>query len=235
MKLALEDIRVPLAEFTLSVNVQIDARVTGIVGPSGAGKTTLLDVIAGIIRPRGGRIVLDSEVLDDSKSGAHVPTRERRMGYVPQDVALFPHLNVRRNLLFGHRPEREVLPIFRFEHVIEVLEIRSLVERDVTELSGGEKQRVSLARALLSSPRLLLLDEPLSSLDPSLKAQIISYLKRVRDEFQMPMLLVSHNVGEIEQLCDSAFTLNRGRIESRTSEATALATEDTENTEREQE
>jgi molybdate transport system ATP-binding protein len=214
MKLALEDVRVPLAEFTFSVTAETHARVTGIVGPSGAGKTTLLDVIAGIIRPRDGRIVLDNEVLDDSKNGTHVPTRQRRMGYVPQDVALFPHLNVRRNLLYGHRPDREVLPIFRFEHVIEILGLDHLVERDVTELSGGEKQRVSLARALLSSPRLLLLDEPLSSLDPSLKAQIISYLKRVRDEFQMPMLLVSHNVGEIEQLCDSAFTLNRGRIES---------------------
>ncbi|HEY0548993.1 MAG TPA: ATP-binding cassette domain-containing protein, partial [Verrucomicrobiae bacterium] len=222
MKLVLEELRVPLAEFTLDVAVEIQARVTGIVGPSGAGKTTLLDLIAGIIRPRDGRIVLDGAVLDDSKNGTHVPTRERRMGYVPQDVALFPHLDVRRNLLYGHRPDREARPLFSFEHVIEILEIDHLVERDVTELSGGEKQRVSLARALLSSPRLLLLDEPLSSLDPSLKAQIISYLKRVRDEFQMPMLLVSHNVGEIEQLCDGAFTLNRGQIEARRFEVTAL-------------
>jgi molybdate transport system ATP-binding protein len=214
MKLALEDIQVPLAEFTLSVTAEFHARVTGIVGPSGAGKTTLLDVIAGIVRPRHGRITLDNAVLDDSNSRAHVPTRARRMGYVPQDVALFPHLNVRRNLLYGHRAERAVLPLFDFDHVIGVLEIRHLVARNVTELSGGEKQRVSLARALLSSPRLLLLDEPLSSLDSSLKAQIISYLKRVRDEFQMPMLLVSHNVEEIEQLCDGAFTLNRGKIES---------------------
>jgi molybdate transport system ATP-binding protein len=213
MKLALEDVQVPLAEFTLSVTLEFHSRVTGIVGPSGAGKTTLLDVIAGIIRPHDGRITLDGEVLEDGKNGVHVPTRERRVGYVPQDIALFPHLNVRRNLLFGHRTKQEASPIFGLEHVIEVLEIAHLVERDVTELSGGEKQRVSLARALLSSPRLLLLDEPLSSLDRALKAQIISYLKRVRDEFQMPMLLVSHNADEIEQLCDSVFTLNRGRIE----------------------
>jgi len=134
------------------------------------------------------------------------------MGYVPQDVALFPHLDVRHNLLYGHRPDRPAPPMFRFEHVVEVLEIGQLVARDVTELSGGEKQRVSLARALLSSPRLLLLDEPLSSLDSALKAQIISYLKRVRDEFQMPMLLVSHNAGETAELCDAVVQLERGKI-----------------------
>jgi molybdate transport system ATP-binding protein len=139
------------------------------------------------------------------------------MGDVPQDLALFPHMSVRRNLLYGHNPELEALPIFRFDHVVEVLEIGSLVERDVTQLSGGEKQRVSLARALLSSPRLLLLDEPLSSLDQALKAQIISYLRRVRDEFQMPMLLVSHNIEEIDQLCDQVFTLNRGKISAHSS------------------
>ncbi len=232
MKLKLEEVRVPLAEFTLDVTAEFHSRVTGIVGPSGAGKTTLLDVVAGIIRPRFGRIVLDNLVLDDEKNNTHIPTRERRVGYVPQDVALFPHLHVRRNLLYGHRPERESLAIFSFKHVVEVLEIGQLVDRSVTELSGGEKQRVSLARALLSSPRLLLLDEPLSSLDSSLKAQIISYLRRVRDEFHMPMLLVSHNVEEIEQLCDSAFTLNRGRIESPDSVPGVLTAEDTEAAER---
>jgi molybdate transport system ATP-binding protein len=212
MKLLLEDVRVPLSEFTLSVSVEFHARVTGIVGPSGAGKTTLLDVIAGITHSRHGRVILGNEVLDDSGNNIHLPTRARRMGYVPQDVALFPHLNVRRNLLYGRRPEQETRPIFRFEHVIEILEIGPLVERDVMELSGGEKQRVSLARALLSSPRLLLLDEPLSSLDAVLKAQIISYLKRVRDEFQMPRLLVSHHADETTELCDAVVRLERGRI-----------------------
>src|SRR5687767_11816522 len=132
MKLTLDDVQVPLAEYTLDVNVEFHERVTGIVGPSGAGKTTLLDVIAGIIRPRSGRILFDNQVLDDGKRNTHIPTRERRIGYVPQDVALFPHLNVRRNLLYGHRLEREALPIFRFEHIVEVLEIGNLVERDAT-------------------------------------------------------------------------------------------------------
>ena len=215
MRLVLDDIRVPLKEFTMEVSVEIHGRVTGIDGPSGAGKTTLLDVICGIKRARTGRIVLDDLIIDDPERKTHVPTRERKMGYVPQDLALFPHMTVRRNLLYGHNSEMEAPPLFRFDHVIEVLEIGNLVERDVTQLSGGEKQRVSLARALLSSPRLLLLDEPLASLDHALKAQIISYLRRVRDEFQMPMLLVSHNVEEIEQLCDEAFTLNRGKITTR--------------------
>lgn len=212
MKLLLDHVRVPLAEFTLEVNAELHGRVVGLVGPSGAGKTTLLDAIAGLVRPREGRVVFDDTVLSDAPSHTHLPTRARRMGYVPQDLALFPHLTVRHNLLYGHKPEQEAWPLFRFDHVVDVLEIGGLVERNVTQLSGGEKQRVSLARALLSSPRLLLLDEPLSSLDAALKAQIISYLRRVRDEFQMPMLLVSHDLGEIRQLCDGAFLLNRGTM-----------------------
>lgn len=212
MNLLLDQICVPLAEFTLEVSLTLRGPITGIVGPSGAGKTTLLDVIAGIRRPRAGKIVLGETVLTDMANGIHVPARARKMGYVPQDLALFPHLNVRSNLLYGHKKEDEPLPLFQFDHVVDVLEIGRLVGRDVNELSGGEKQRVGLARALLSSPRLLLLDEPLSNLDRSLKAQIISYLKRVRDEFKMPMLLVSHSVEEIDELCNESIALDRGKI-----------------------
>jgi molybdate transport system ATP-binding protein len=221
MKLLLEYIRVPLAEFTLEVSAEFHGRVTGIVGPSGAGKTTLLDVIAGLARPREGRVVLDDVLLTDTRARLHVPARARRMGYVSQDLALFPHLSVRRNLLYGHKGEMESLPLFQFDHVVEVLEIGALIGRAVSQLSGGERQRVGLARALLSSPRLLLLDEPLSSLDRALKAQIISYLKRVRDEFQMPMLLVSHSVEEIDQLCDAAIALHRGQVAPRDANASA--------------
>ena len=212
MKLTLENLLVPRAEFTLTVSAKIAGRVTGLVGPSGAGKTTLLDVLAGIIRPHEGRIVFDDAVLTDTRRKIHLPSRARRIGYVPQDLALFPHLTVRRNLLYGHKAEAESRPLFRFEHVVEVLEIGGLVERDVTQLSGGEKQRVSLARALLSSPRLLLLDEPLTSLDDALKAQVIAHFQRVRDEFALPMLLVSHRAGEISRLCDEVLTLDRGKI-----------------------
>ena len=215
MNLILDRICVPLAEFTLEMSLEFQECVTGIVGPSGAGKTTLLDVIAGIIHPRTGRMTFDGAVLTDSTTRVHVRTRERKIGYVPQDLALFPHLTVRRNLLYGYKPEQNSPPLFRFEHVIEVLDIGEFVDRDVSRLSGGEKQRVSLARALLSSPRLLLLDEPLSSLDRALKEQIISYLQRVRDEFSLPMLVVSHNTEEIKQLCGAVVTLNRGRVVER--------------------
>jgi molybdate transport system ATP-binding protein len=214
MNLLLDQVSVPLGEFTLAVNLTLRGQVTGIVGPSGAGKTTLLDVMAGIRRPKTGRILLGETLLTDTDNRTHVPVRARRMGYVPQDLALFPHLNVRRNLLYGHKDGNDSLLLFHFDHVVEVLEIGRLIMRDVNQLSGGEKQRVGLARALLSSPRLLLMDEPLSNLDRALKDQIILYLKRVRDEFKMPMILVSHSVEEIEQLCDESVTLDCGKVVS---------------------
>ena len=214
MNLSLENICASLAEFTLEVSLSLRGPIAGIVGPSGAGKTTLLDVIAGIRRPHAGKMTLDETLLIDTSHGCNVPARGRRMGYVPQDLALFPHLNVRGNLLYGQKRNEEPLPLFRFEHVVDVLEIGRLVKRDIADLSGGEKQRVGLARALLSSPRLLLMDEPLSSLDRTLKGQIVSYLKRVRDEFQMPMLLVSHDAVEIEELCNEVIVLARGQVVS---------------------
>jgi len=214
MKLSLTNIAVPLPEFALQVSAEFHAPVTGLVGPSGAGKTTLLDVIAGIRQPRTGRIVLDMAVLLDCAAKQFVPARRRNIGYVPQDLSLFPHLSVRRNLLYGHKPEAEATPLFSFAHVTDVLGLGSLVERSVQQLSGGEKQRVALARALLSSPRLLLLDEPLSSLDAKLKAQIISYLKRIRDEFAVPMIFVSHSADEISAMCDEVMAMESGRIVS---------------------
>ena len=212
MKLALADISVRLPEFTLAVTADFTAPVTGLVGPSGAGKTTLLDVIAGIRRPEQGRIALDEAVLLDTARRECVPARARRIGYVPQDLALFPHLSVRQNLLYGHKPGTRINSLFSFEHVVPVLEIGPLIERDIQELSGGEKQRVALARALLSSPKLLLLDEPLSSLDSKLKEQVVRYLKTVRDEFHVPMIFVSHSADEIRALCDEVVTLESGRI-----------------------
>jgi molybdate transport system ATP-binding protein len=155
---------------------------------------------------------MDDRVLTDTSQGVFVPSRHRGIGYVPQDLALFPHLSVRQNLLYGQKPAHNSGPSFTFERVIEVLEIQSLVDRRVTELSGGEKQRVALARALLSSPHLLLLDEPLASLDQPLKMRIIPYLARIRDEFRVPMLYVTHDRFEALALADEMIVLANGKV-----------------------
>lgn len=212
MSLLLRQVCLPLAEFALELDVEFAGQVTGVFGPSGSGKTSLLDLVAGLRRPRTGLIRLGDRVLTDTAHRAHVPVRRRRMGYVPQDLALFPHLSVGGNLRYGYRANGEGHALFSLEHVTEVLEIGPLVTRGVNELSGGEKQRVALARALLSSPELLLLDEPLASLDQKLKRRIVPYLQRIRDEFGLPMLYVSHDAEEIAALCQEVWLLERGRI-----------------------
>lgn len=212
MSLSLRNIILPLADFTLEVNVEMQSRVTVLFGPSGAGKTTLLDLVAGLRRARSAFIQLDGRVLTDTDKVTFVPTRDRGIGYVPQDLALFPHLSVRQNLLYGRKREQTAKKLFRLEHVMEVLEIEALVQRRVTQLSGGEKQRVALARALLASPTLLLLDEPLASLDRKLKARIIPYLARVRDEFRLPMLYVTHDRFEALTLADEVVVVVNGKV-----------------------
>ena len=172
MNLLLEKISLPLAPFRLELNAEIRGRVAVVFGPSGSGKTSLLDLVAGLRRADSAFIRFGDNVLADTSRGLFVRSRHRGIGYVPQDLALFPHLTIRQNLLYGYKSNGVGNPLFRFDHVISVLEIGSLVSRGVNELSGGEKQRVALARALLSSPRLLLLDEPLASLDTPLKAKI---------------------------------------------------------------
>lgn len=212
MSLLLKNVSLPLAHFTLEVDVEMNRRVTAVFGPSGAGKTSLLDLIAGLRMPRSAFIQLDGNVLEDTANGFSISTRRRGVGYVPQDLALFPHLSVRQNLLYGCKARAAGKPLFAFEHVIEVLEIQPLISRGVTALSGGEKQRVALARALLTSPRLLLLDEPLASLDTPLKAKIIPYLVRIRDEFQIPMLCVTHDRFVALTLADEMVVLVNGKV-----------------------
>ena len=212
MSLLLKNILLPLAHFTLEVNVEMQKRVTAIFGPSGAGKTSLLDLIAGLRRAQSAFIQLDENVLADTSKHYSVPTRRRGIGYVPQDLALFPHLSVRQNVLYGRNSRAATGPLFSFEHVVEVLEIQPLISRCVKGLSGGEKQRVALARALLSSPCLLLLDEPLASLDAPLKEKIIPYLARIRDEFQIPMLCVTHDRFEALALADEIVVLVDGKV-----------------------
>ena len=222
MNLLLKNISLPVADFSIEVDVALRSPVTAIFGPSGAGKTSLLDLIAGLRQPASAFIQLDGRVLTDTAAKTRVPPRRREMGYVPQDLALFPHLSVRQNLLYGQKSGAGADPVFRLEHVCEVLAIQPLAQRRVTDLSGGEKQRVALARALLSSPRLLLLDEPMASLDQALKARIIPHLCRVRDEFHLPMLYITHARREVLALCDEVLELRRGRITNR---ARATATD----------
>lgn len=214
MKLLLKNIFLPLPEFPLEIDVELRNQATAIFGPSGAGKTSLLDLIAGLRKPQSALIQLDERVLADSARQISVPSRLRQIGYVPQDLALFPHLTVRKNLLYGHNSAWERGP-FNFEHIVDVLEIQSLARRRVTEISGGERQRVALARALLTSPKLLLLDEPLASLDDVLKAKIVPYLVRVREEFRVPMLYVTHDEREVLTLCDEVIEMSRGRATGR--------------------
>jgi molybdate transport system ATP-binding protein len=212
MNLLLKNIILPLTDFPLEVDVEIQHQVTAIFGPSGAGKTSLLDLIAGLRRPKSAFIQLADRVLTDTGARANVPTRHRQIGYVPQDLALFPHLSVQKNLLYGCKGNGAGASLFSFEHVTHVLEIGPLADRRVVNLSGGEKQRVALARALLASPAILLLDEPLASLDAALKSKIIPYLARIRDEFHLPMLYVTHDWNEVQALCTEALIMERGKI-----------------------
>ncbi len=172
----------------------------------------MLDLIAGLRSADSALIQLNDCVFTDTAKKIFVPPHQRAIGYVPQDLALFPHLSVQQNLLYGKKLDGGDNKLFSFNHVVEVLEIQSLVSRGVTELSGGEKQRVALARALLSSPRLLLLDEPLASLDAPLKAKIIPYLTRIRDEFKVPMLCVTHDRLEALTLADEVILIMDGKI-----------------------
>ena len=200
MSVVLRDIVLPLAGFTLEVSLELDAPTTALYGPSGAGKTSLLEVIAGL-RPARGRVELHGRDL------THLPPRLRRIGYVPQDDALFPHMSVRQNMFYGARAG---------EHgVIDVLDIRPLLERRVQQLSGGERKRVALARALLSEPDLLLIDEPLSGVDIALRDRVLEYLLRARHSFPVPAIYVTHQREEVEAICDEIVHLERGRVVER--------------------
>ena len=201
-----------LGEFAIDASFASEGRVTGLFGASGAGKTSLINMIAGLLRPDRGTIVVDGETLDDTAMKLHVPVHRRRIGYVFQDARLFPHLNVRQNLDYGRRMNRLAGDAAQESRVTELLDIGNLMDRRPGRLSGGERQRVALGRALLSQPRLLLLDEPLGSLDEERKEEILPYLVRLRDEAGIPMVYVSHDASEMRQLATHVVTLQRGRV-----------------------
>ncbi|MEE9143705.1 MAG: molybdenum ABC transporter ATP-binding protein [Candidatus Binatia bacterium] len=203
-----------LEEFFLDIDVAFESQVASIFGPSGSGKTSLLDFIAGLRDVLSGEIEIGGRVLFSTSQRINLAPQERSVGYVPQETALFPHLSVRRNILFGAGREKGPRTIAggNLDHVAAVLEIDHLLDRGVTRLSGGECQRVALARAILSRPQLLLLDEPLASLDIGLKERIIPYLRRVRDEFTIPMIYVTHNPTEVLSLADWVLIIKKGQV-----------------------
>jgi molybdate transport system ATP-binding protein len=195
--------------------VTLSAHVTAVFGQSGAGKTSLLEAVAGLRHPERGRIVLSGRALDDAAAGIHVPPRQRSVGYVTQDDSLFPHLSVAGNLRYGAgRGVAHKAPLGE-DRIVETLGLASLLDRSPATLSGGERRRVALGRALLSAPEILLLDEPLSGLDRPLKERVLEHLLKVKAAFPLPILYVTHEAAEVTLLADEVVVLDAGRLVDR--------------------
>src|SRR6516162_775601 len=206
------DIEHRLGAFALDIHFRSGRGLTALFGRSGAGKTSVVNAIAGLIRPERGRIVVDGSVLIDTERGIRVPAHRRRVGYVFQEGRLFPHLTVRQNLLFGRWFARDSAPASCLDDVVDLLGIAPLLDRRPGRLSGGEKQRVAIGRALLASPRLLLMDEPLAALDAGRKDEILPYLERLRDQASVPIVYVSHSVAEVTRLANTIVLISDGRV-----------------------
>ncbi len=205
------DIERRLGAFQLRTAFEAGEGVTALFGRSGAGKTSVVNAIAGILRPDRGRIQINSDSVFDSERGIDVPTPQRHIGYVFQEGRLFPHLNVLQNLRYAGFFSRGT-PSSEFAHVVELLGLKDLLDRRPGNLSGGEKQRVAIGRALLSRPRLLLLDEPLASLDAHRKSEVLQYIELMRDEIKVPIVYVSHAVEEVVRLADTVALMSAGEI-----------------------
>jgi molybdate transport system ATP-binding protein len=200
-------------DFRIDVAFQSDgAMVTALFGRSGSGKTSVIDMVAGLVRPDEGRVVVDERVLFDSEKRIDLPPARRRIGYVFQEGRLFPHYTVKGNLLYGMERTTVAERLIRFDSVVEVLGIASLLDRRPGKLSGGEKQRVAIGRALLTSPRLLLMDEPLASLDGARKAELLPFIARLPGQFGIPILYVSHAMDEVLRLADHLVLMDSGRM-----------------------
>ena len=201
-----------LGDFAIDASFKSEGGATGFFGPSGAGKTSIVNMIAGLLRPDRGSIALDDEVLFDSAGRIDVKTWRRRIGYVFQEGRLFPHLSVQHNLDYGRWMSGLAADAKAFAHVVELLDIGHLLDRRPGRLSGGERQRIAVGRALLMRPRLLLLDEPLASLDDARKLDILPYLERLRDERAVPMIYVSHNAGEVKRIATRVVRIEGGKV-----------------------
>ncbi len=208
----LVDVEKQLGDFTVRAKFEAPDGVTALFGPSGSGKTSIVNMIAGLVRPDRGRIALDGDVLFDSAARVNVPTHRRRIGYVFQEGRLFPHLTVAQNLDYGRWMRKLPADTAERERIVALLDIGHLLSRRPGKLSGGERQRVAFGRALMARPRLLLLDEPLASLDRARKLEILPYLARLRDEAQVPMIYVSHQAGDIQKLCSQVVRIEDGRV-----------------------
>jgi molybdate transport system ATP-binding protein len=211
MMLAVE-VEKRLGDFILSAHFESGGGVTAVFGPSGAGKTTLANTIAGLIAPDRGRIAIDGTVLFDSERRVNLPPHRRQVGYIFQEGRLFPHLSVRHNLDYGRRMRGLPADAKQLDRIIGMLDIGHLLDRRPGKLSGGERQRVAIGRALLTRPRLLLLDEPLASLDAARKREILPYLERMRDEVGVPMVYVSHQAAELRRIASSVVRLEAGCV-----------------------
>lgn len=213
-------VRLDQGEFSLDIAEDAEVEVLGLFGPSGSGKTSMLEVIAGLRTPTRGRVLVGDATLVDTERGLDLPPHHRRVGYVPQDGALFPHLDVRANVTYAaprlRTPEPGRAPaaqgVTGVEHIGGTLDIAHLMDRRVGELSGGERQRVAIARALVSSPRILLLDEPLTGVDRGRKDRILPYLLRIRRELHVPMVYVTHDARELGEIADRVLRLEEGRL-----------------------
>jgi molybdate transport system ATP-binding protein len=206
------DVEKRMGDFALVAKFEAVSRATALFGPSGAGKTTIVNLIAGLIAPDRGRIVLDKTVLFDAEKRVNVPPHLRRIGYVFQEGRLFPHLTVAQNLAYGRFMNRIEPDQEADRRIVDLLDIGHVLARRPGTLSGGERQRVAIGRALLTRPRLLLLDEPLASLDTARKREILPYLVRLQDDVGVPMIYVSHHVGEIKRVATQVVRIEAGRV-----------------------
>ena len=206
-------VRHKIGSLNFAFEFQTSARLLAVSGPSGSGKTTLVNMIAGLIKPDRGMIRINGKTVFDSSKHINIPVHKRGIGYVFQDGRLFPHLNVRNNLLYGKwfTPKKTNV---EFDTVVNLLGLQSLLSRGTAQLSGGERQRVAIGRALLSAPELLLMDEPLASLDQARKNEILPFIERLRDDVKIPIVYVSHNAKEIQRLADEVLMIKSGTIET---------------------
>lgn len=204
------DFQYQQADFELNIKLEISQQLLGIVGASGSGKSTLLKNIVGLLKPDQGYIQFNQQDLTNIEKQINIPMHQRKIALVFQNALLFPHMNVQQNLCYAEKLISKADRKFQFEDIVELLELKPLIYRKAHQLSGGEAQRVSIGRALLSSPNLLLLDEPLTGLDQQLKQQILPFLKRMKDELNLPMIYVTHHLEELAYLEAETVQLKKG-------------------------